>query len=105
MKVGVPRETFPGEKRVAISPASLPALAKSGIEVLVETGAGEKAGYPDSAYVNKGAKIASSRAAVFAAAAVVQVRAAGENLANGADDLQWTELRCEGAQRAGYLRQ
>ena len=89
MKVGVPRETFPGEKRVAISPASLPALAKSGIEVLVETGAGEKAGYPDSAYVNKGAKIASSRAAVFAADVVVQVRAAGENLANGADDLQW----------------
>ncbi len=89
MKVGIPKETFPGERRVAISPASLPALAKSGIEVLLETGAGEQAGYPDSAYVNKGATIASSRAAVFAADAIAQVRAAGENLANGQDDLQW----------------
>ena len=89
MKVGIPKESFPGERRVAISPASLPALAKSGIEVLLETGAGEQAGYPDSAYVSKGATIASSRAAVFAADAIAQVRAAGENLANGADDLQW----------------
>ncbi len=89
MKVGVPKETFPGEKRVAISPASIPALAKSGIEVLVESGAGERAGYPDSVYVSKGATIVSSRSAVFAADAVAQVRAAGENLVNGADDLQW----------------
>ncbi len=89
MKVGVPKETFPGEKRVAISPASIPALAKSGIEVMVESGAGERAGYPDSVYVSKGATIVSSRSAVFAADAVAQVRAAGENLVNGAEDLQW----------------
>jgi len=89
MKVGIPKETFPGEKRVAISPASLPSLTKSGIEVLVETGAGDSAGYPDSAYVSKGATIALSRPAVFAADAIVQVRAAGENLVNGANDLQW----------------
>ncbi len=89
MKVGVPKETFPDEKRVAISPASIPALAKSGIEVLVESGAGERAGYPDSVYVSKGATIVSSRSAVFAADAIAQVRAAGENLVNGADDLQW----------------
>jgi len=89
MKVGVPKETFPGEKRVAISPASIPALAKSGIEVLVESGAGERAGYPDSVYVSKGATIVSSRSAVFAADAIAQVRAAGENLVHGADDLQW----------------
>jgi len=89
MKVGVPKESFPGERRVALSPVSLPALAKSGIEVLVESGAGEQAGYPDSAYVNKGATIVHSRAAVFAADAIAQVRAAGENLINGADDLQW----------------
>ncbi len=89
MKVGVPEETFPGEKRVAISPASIPSLAKSGIEVLVESGAGVQAGYPDSVYVDKGATIVSSRSAVFAADAIAQVRAAGENLVNGADDLQW----------------
>ncbi len=89
MKVGVPKETFPSEKRVAISPASIPALAKSGIEVMVESGAGERAGYPDSVYVSKGATIVSSRSAVFAADAIAQVRAAGENLVNGKDDLQW----------------
>ena len=89
MKVGIPKETFPGEKRVAISPASLPSLTKSGIEVLVESGAGNSAGYPDSAYASKGATIVLSRHAVFAADAIVQVRAAGENLVNGANDLQW----------------
>ena len=89
MKVGIPKETFPGEKRVAISPASLPSLIKSGIEVLVESGAGDSAGYPDSAYASKGATIVLSRPAVFAADAIAQVRAAGENLVNGANDLQW----------------
>jgi len=89
MKVGVPKETFPGERRVAISPASLLVLTKSGIEVIVESGAGELAGYPDSAYVTKGAMIASTRADVFAADAIAQVRAAGENLNHGVDDLQY----------------
>ncbi len=89
MKVGVPKETFPGERRVAISPVSLAPLAKSGIEVMIEAGAGERAGFPDFAYASKGATIASTRAEVFAADAIVQVRAAGENLAKGADDLQW----------------
>ena len=89
MKIGVPKETFPGERRVAISPSSLASLTKSGIEVMVETGAGDQAGFPDSAYASKGAAIASKRSEVFAADAIVQVRAAGENLAKGADDLQW----------------
>jgi len=89
MRVGVPKETFPGERRVALSPASLPALTKSGIEVLLQAGAGETAGYPDSAYETKGAKIVASRELVFQADAVVQVRAAGENLQHGREDLQW----------------
>ena len=79
MKVGIPKETFPGEKRVAISPASIALLTKSGIEVLVETRAGESAGYPDSAYISKGATVVLSRQAVFAADAIAQIRAAGEN--------------------------
>lgn len=89
MKVGVPKESFPGERRVAISPASLPALTKSGIEVIVESGAGQNAGYPDAAYRDKGATVVADRQAVFAADAIVQVRAAGENLVHGKDDLQW----------------
>jgi NAD(P) transhydrogenase subunit alpha len=89
MKIGVPKETFPGERRVAIAPASLAALSKSGLSVIVETGAGESAGYPDSAYVEKGAEIVSSRQAVFAADIIAQVRAAGENSVHGQHDLQY----------------
>ena len=48
MKVGVPREIFPGERRVALVPGVVPSLAKVGVEVLVEAGAGKEAGYSDS---------------------------------------------------------
>ena len=57
----------------------LPPLVKAGMEVLVEAGAGQAAGYPDQQYVDKGAKIAASRAEVFAADILLQVRAAGAN--------------------------
>jgi len=69
--VGVPKESYPGERRVALVPVVVPNLAKVGIEVIVQTGAGEQAGYPDSAYVEKGAKIVPDRGAVFEAADVV----------------------------------
>ncbi len=65
MIVGVPRESFPGERRVALVPAALANLAKAGLEVVVETGAGAEAGYPDSEYVAKGAKITPDRAEAF----------------------------------------
>jgi NAD(P) transhydrogenase subunit alpha len=88
MIVGVPRESYPGERRVAIVPAVLPALAKGGLEVIVEAGAGVEAGYPDAAYEAKGAKIVADRAAVFAAAdIVVQVRCYGSNDKTGEADL------------------
>ena len=57
MIVGVPRESFPGERRVALVPAVIPALAKAGLEVIVQAGAGIEAGYPDAEFVAKGAKI------------------------------------------------
>ena len=62
MIVGVPRESFPGERRVALIPAVIPSYAKVGVEVLVETGAGLEAGYPDAQYIDKGAKIVATRA-------------------------------------------
>src|SRR3970282_1387748 len=80
MIIGVPRESFPGERRVALVPAVLPTLAKAKCEVLVEAGAGDAAFYADAAYVEKGARIAASRAEVFAAAdAVFQVLGHGAN--------------------------
>ena len=88
MIVGVLRETYPGEHRVALVPAVLPSLKKGGMDVMVESKAGEQAGYPDSAYVEKGATIASSRAQVFEKAdCVVQVRLLGANLTEGQADL------------------
>ncbi|MFN0170988.1 MAG: Re/Si-specific NAD(P)(+) transhydrogenase subunit alpha [Bryobacteraceae bacterium] len=88
MIVGVPKESFPGERRVALVPMVIPNLAKAGLEVLLETGAGTEAGYTDAAYEAKGAKIVPSRAAVFEAAdIVVQVLCYGSNDRTGKADL------------------
>jgi len=86
--VGVPKETFPGERRAALVPASIPTLAKSGFSVIVQSGAGAEAGCSDDAYTARGAKIVSDRDAVFSEASVIlQVRAAGANPQAGRDDL------------------
>ena len=88
MIVGVPKETFPGETRVALVPGVLKALSKAGVEVVIEGGAGQAAGYPDSVFVEQGAKILASRKEVFDAAEIVaQVRTLGANLEAGAGDL------------------
>src|ERR1700686_4725165 len=88
MIVGVPRETFPGERRVAIVPAVIPSLTKAGLEVVVEAGAGKEAGYLDADYAAKGAKILPTRAEVFASAdIVVQVPCYGSNDKTGKADV------------------
>jgi H+-translocating NAD(P) transhydrogenase subunit alpha len=88
MIVGVPRETYPGERRVALVPIILPGLAKAGIEVIVEAGAGVAAGFPDAEYAAKGAKIIADRAEVFAKAdIIVQMLAYGSNDQTGRADL------------------
>lgn len=88
MIVGVPRESFPGERRVALVPAVIPVLAKAGLEVIVQAGAGMEAGYPDTDYVAKGAKIVGDRAEVFRTAdIVVQILCYGSNDLTGAADL------------------
>src|SRR6202049_1845415 len=88
MIVGVPRETFPGERRVALVPAVIPTLAKAGLEVVVEAGAGAEAGYLDADYAAKGAKIIPDRAEVFRAADIVtQVLCYGSNDRTGKADV------------------
>ena len=85
--VGIPRETFPGERRVGITPRQCDALRKSQIECIVEHSAGLEAGFPDASYEARGARMAS-RAEVFAQAdAIVQVRTLGANPEIGRDDL------------------
>jgi NAD(P) transhydrogenase subunit alpha len=77
MQVAVLQETFPGERRVSLVPADVPKLKKAGIDVVIESGAGEAAGHADAAYVAKGAQIATTRAGALAANVIVQVRALG----------------------------
>jgi NAD(P) transhydrogenase subunit alpha len=86
--IGVPRESFPGERRVALVPAAVPALVKAGGEVLVQAGAADGGGYPDALYGEKGAQLVVSREEVFARADVVlQVLAHGANDKTGRADL------------------
>lgn len=87
MIVGIPKETFSGERRVAIVPASVSALTKASLDVIVETAAGVSAGFPDVAYEAKGCRIVSDRASLFAEADIVlQVRmAAAAGKAGDAD--------------------
>jgi len=102
MILGVPKENYPGERRVAIVPAVVPALAKAGLEVLVEAGAGLEAGYPDQDYTAKGAKLAVDRAEIFRTAdIVVQVLCFGSNDLTGKADLP---LMRSGQTIVGFLR-
>jgi NAD(P) transhydrogenase subunit alpha len=102
MVIGVPKEIYPGERRVSLVPAVIPNLAKAGIEVVVQAGAGSQAGYPDTEYVAKGAKILPDRAGIFHQADVIlQVLCYGANDQNGADDLP---LLRRGQVLIGFLR-
>src|SRR2546421_9093498 len=102
MIVGVPRESFPGERRVALVPAAVPNLTKTGFQVVVEAEAGARAGYPDADYAAKGAKIVSDRAEVFRAADIVlQVLCYGSNDRTGKADVA---LFRSGQALIGFLR-
>jgi H+-translocating NAD(P) transhydrogenase subunit alpha len=84
--LGVPRETFPGERRVALTPRACEAVGKLGASTIVEESAGAQAGYPDDQYIARGAKI-GTRADVFGADIIVQVRSLGANPDAGRADL------------------
>jgi NAD(P) transhydrogenase subunit alpha len=87
--VGVPKESYPGERRVALVPAVVPNLIKAKLEVAIESGAGESAGYPD-------------RAAVFAQSDIItQFLCYGSNDITGKADLP---LYRRGQAIIGFLR-
>lgn len=88
MIIGIPSEIKTGERRVAITPANLASLRKKGVEVLLQSGAGQASGYTDDAYIAAGAKLTADRTAIFAQADIVlQVQSIGSNNENSADDL------------------
>ena len=76
MKVAVLKETFPGERRVALVPAAIAGIKKLGLDVVVESGAGASAGFPDDTYRGAGAEIVS-RDEAFAADCLLTVRTGG----------------------------
>ena len=78
MKIGVPKETASGEKRVALVPEAIKRLAGKGHEVVVEAGAGGAAGIPDAAFADAGATIESAAAKVWGADVVAKVIAPDE---------------------------
>ena len=91
MIVGVPIESDPGERRVALVPAFVPGLIQAGIEVRVESGAGEKAGLTDAAYKERGALISIKRADLFSSAdLIIKVNGLGANPDAGYADLELT---------------
>jgi NAD(P) transhydrogenase subunit alpha len=86
--IGVPKETYPGERRVALVPMVIPTLIKAGFEVLVEANAGTQAGYPDVQYTDKGAQIVTTRPALFEKVDIIlQILCYGSNDITGKDDL------------------
>ena len=102
MIVGIPKESFPGERRVALVPMVIPNLKKLGLEVILQAGAGLESGYRDTDYEEKGAKLVATRADVFAQADIVtQVLCYGSNDITGREDLA---LYRRGQNLVGFLR-
>jgi NAD(P) transhydrogenase subunit alpha len=85
--LGTPRETFPGERRVAVTPRHCEALRKAGIDVLVEHAAGTESGYTDEAYASRGAQLVDRQALFAGATLIAQVRSLGANPEAGRSDL------------------
>jgi NAD(P) transhydrogenase subunit alpha len=87
MIVGVLRESFPRERRVALIPALVPTLIKARAEVLVESGAGADAGFPDAEYEAKGARMAARPEVLSRADVILMVRTPGANPTTGTQDI------------------
>lgn len=100
--IGVPKESYPGERRVALVPSVVPNLKKAGLDVVVEAGAGVEAGYPDEQYAGKGATVVPDRSSVFAKAEIItQVLCYGSNDITGKADVK---LLRRGQILVGFLR-
>src|SRR5688572_31815636 len=74
LTVGVPRETAPGERRVAMTPDTVKRLTASGVVVKVESGAGLASGHSDDAYVTAGATVVPNANQVYESQVVIKVQ-------------------------------
>jgi H+-translocating NAD(P) transhydrogenase subunit alpha len=88
MHIGVPKETSPGERRVALVPESAKKLMQAGYTISVEAGAGDAAGFPDAAYRDAGVDIETDPAAVLGADIVLKLNPP-ERQEAGRDETGW----------------
>jgi NAD(P) transhydrogenase subunit alpha len=88
MRIGVPKETAPGERRVALVPESCKKLKQAGYDIAVEAGAGVAAGYPDDAYREVGAALEADPAALLGGADVA-LKVGPPSLDGGRDEVAW----------------
>ena len=88
MRIGVPKETAPGERRVALVPESCKKLKQAGYEIAVEAGAGMTAGYPDDAYREVGVALEADPAALLGAADVA-LKLGPPSTDAGRDEVAW----------------
>jgi NAD(P) transhydrogenase subunit alpha len=88
MRIGVPKETAPGERRVALVPESGKKLKQAGYDIAVEAGAGVSAGYPDAAYREVGVALEPDPAALLGAADLV-LKVGPPALNGGRDEVAW----------------
>jgi len=101
MKIGVPREIHPGENRVATTPESAEKLIKLGFSVMLESGAGEKAKFTDTAYQNAGVEICNDTRQLWETSDIIlKVRAPELHPDIGADE---TELLQEGQTLISFI--
>ncbi|MFQ5521002.1 MAG: NAD(P)(+) transhydrogenase (Re/Si-specific) subunit alpha, partial [Candidatus Methylomirabilia bacterium] len=102
MRAGIPKEIVPNENRVALVPEAVGTLVKAGVEVLVESGAGEGAFFPDSAYEEAGATLVPDARTLMAQADVVlKVQAPVLNTATGEHEVG---MMREGAALVTFLQ-
>ncbi len=88
MIVGVPVETYPSERRVALVPSVAADLAKAGLEVVVQPGAGVKAGFPDAAYQKVKVRLVPDRTKLFSLADVILQVNPLDTYSGAGDDLE-----------------
>jgi len=100
MKVGIPKEIYPHESRVAAVPETVHKIRKLGFDVVVEAGAGDAATFADSTYVEAGATVAPNAEALYAEADVVLKVRQPIGIAGGRHEV---ELLKEGATLISFV--
>ena len=92
MKLGIPKEVYPGEKRVAATPDTAERLQKLGFEILIEKGAGAEASYLDSAYAEAGVKLIDSAEDLWKQSDwILKVRAPQVDPESGKDEVDFLD--------------